>query len=319
MSLLQKGIWGTETSPWGITRFEPFAWDPPATITLDGDSADNWSGTDCTLSFGARVEVDASADECVVDLALASLTVPPFMGAQLSDRVTVGWEATNVDEIQAYLVNALGEEFLLTDNVEGTFTYAALLATMGDAYFAGSWDQDFGAGYITDEGGDSLPAGVSAGTMADQKRAVAFQLLSALQGAKLRYKITPTDHAGADVELDYPVFTAATSPVVYQEQGHHAAVIHEDGPGVRFGSWRWYDYTGAAALTSPAVEPPGTRWAGFGHKSSVLDFLRFNRVVLKASAYDFGFSTDMAALFDPDEGSTAGDAATDTLSFLVNG
>lgn len=318
MSLQWKGIWGTETSPWGIVRFIPYQWEPLTSVTLDSTSEDLWTGTDCTLTFGAQVAVNASADECTVDLALNSLSEPPYLYPQICDSVTLGWDLTNVDNIKVYLVNALGEEFLITDNVEGTFSYATLIATLTDSYYAGSWKQDFGVGYITDEGADSLPSGVSGATMSDTDRVTAFQLLHGLQGANLRYKITPTDHTGADVELDYPVFTASTPPKVYQEQGHHAAIIHEDGPGVRFGSWRWFDYFLLTALPFPVVEPPGTRWAGYGHKSSVLDFLRFKNVLARSEAYDDGFATDIA-LFDPDEGTTAGDAAIDTLSFLVNG
>lgn len=319
MSLKWKGIWGTETSPWGITRFVPYAWDPLASLTVDSSSEDNWSGTDCTLSFGAQVEVDPSADECVVEFDLASIAVPPYMYPQICGSVTLGWDLTNVDAIAVYLVTATGEEFLLTNNIEGTFTYTALLATLGDSFYAGSWKQDFGVGYITDEGGDSLPAGVSAATMGDMTRVTAFQLLSALQGAKLRYRITPTDHTGANIELDYPTFTAAASPQVIQEQGHHSAIIHSNGPGVRFGSWAWAIYVlGAAIATAtPVVQPPGTRWAGYGHKASVLDFLRFKNVLARAEAYNDDFATDMA-LFEPDEGTTDSDAATDTLSFFVN-
>lgn len=317
LSLLWKGVWGTETSPWGITRYVPYKWEPLASVTPSSTSEDLWSGTDCTLSFGAQVVVNASADECQVDFDLASLAHPPYMYPQICGSVTLGWDLTNVDNIAVYLVNAAGEEFLITDNVEGTFSFSALIATLEDSYYAGSWKQDFGAGYIVDEGADSLPSGVSGATMSDTERVMAFQLLHGLQGAKLRYKLTPTDHTGADIELDYPVFTAAAGPVVYQEQGHHGAIIHEDGPGVRFGSWRWYDYVGGTALSTPVVEPPGTRWAGYGHKASVLDFLRYKNLVARSEAYDDDFAADIA-LFDPDEGTTAGDAATDTLAFLVN-
>lgn len=318
MSLKWKGIWGTETSPWGITRFIPYEWDPLTSVTLDSGSDDLWSGEDCTLSFGATVVVNPSADECTVDLDLASFLHPPYFYPQICGSVTLGWALTNVDNIAVYLVNALGEEFLITDNVEGTFSYSSLIATLEDSYYAGSWKQDFGVGYITDEGGDTLASGVSSGTMADTERVTAFQLLHGLQGAKLRWKITPTDHTSTNIELDWPVFTASTSPKIYQEQGHHGAIIHSNGPGVRFGSWRWYDYGGGSALTSPVVEPPGTLWAGYGHKASVLDFFRYKNIVALSEAYDDSFATDIA-LFDADEGTTAADAATDTLAFFVNG
>jgi hypothetical protein len=318
MSLKWKGIWGTETSPWGITRFIPYEWDPLTSVTLDSGSDDLWSGEDCTLSFGATVVVNPSADECTVDLDLASFLHPPYFYPQICGSVTLGWALTNVDNIAVYLVNALGEEFLITDNVEGTFSYSSLIATLEDSYYAGSWKQDFGVGYITDEGGDTLASGVSAGTMGDSERVTAFHLLHGLQGAKLRYKITPTDHTSTNIELDWPVFTASTSPKVYQEQGHHGAIIHSNGPGVRFGSWRWYDYGGGSALTSPVVEPPGTLWAGYGHKASVLDFFRYKNIVALSEAYNDSFATDIA-LFDTDEGTTAADAATDTLAFFVNG
>lgn len=319
MSLKWKGIWGTETSPWGITRFVPYEWDPLTSLTLDSGSEDLWSGEDCTLAFGATVVVNPSADECTVDFDLASFATPPYFYPQICGSVTIGWNTTNVDSIKVYLVNALGEEFLLTDNIEGTFSYVSLIATLADSYYAGSWKQDFGAGYITDEGADSLASGVSAGTMADSKRVTAFQLLHGLQCAKLRWKITPTDHTSTNIELDWPTFTASTSPKVFQEQGHHGAIIHENGPGVRFGSWRWYDYGGGSALTTPVVEPPASRWVAYGHKASALDFLRFKNIVGLSEAYNDNFAADMAMLFDADEGSTSGDAATDTLAFFVNG
>lgn len=314
-SLVWKAIWGTETSPWGICRFDAQAWDPVASVTLSSTSEDLWTGDDCTLAFGASITVTPSATECDVDLDLGSFTEPPYLFPHVAGSVTVGW-AGGVSDVKVYVVNIAGEETLLTDNIEGTFAYSTMIAALNESFYAGSWKQDNGVGYIVDEGSDTNVAGISGATMAGQERVFAFQLVAGLTGATLRYRITVDEESEDPITLDYPVFIADTAPEVIQEQGHHAAVVYPDGPGVRFGNWSWYDYGSGTARTSPAVEPLGTVWAGIGHKASVLDWLRFNQIVLQSEPYDNDFATEVAALYDADEGSTAGDVSIDTLAFL---
>lgn len=319
MSLKWKGIWGTETSPWGITRFVPYAWDPLTDYTLSDESESLFVGVDCDLSFGpTNITVDPTGVSSSIDIELWTFAVPPYFYPQLCGTVEVGWGLDNVFDMKVFLVNALGEEFLLADNVQGSFDYSTLLATLGDSYYAGSWAQDFGVGYIVDEGSDALSAGDSLATMSSQSRSTAFQLLCGLGAYKLRFKLV-VDDPDENVTLEYPRFIGAGSPKVYQEQGHHAAIVHPNGPGVRFGSWAWAIYLfGAAIATSmPIVQPPGTRWAGYGHKASLLDFLRFKNLLARAEAYNDAFATDIA-LFEPDEGTSDSDAALDTLSFFVN-
>ncbi len=318
LSYWMRDTWfGTETSWWGIHRFKARDWTPLANKSADIDSSSLWSALDATLSFGAvYVTVNPSATPCTVYMDLGSLSVEPYLYPHLAKKIILDWVGTNVTSLSCYLDSADGSESVLIATSAGTWD---IPITGKDAKYAGSWKQDFGAGYISDEGVDSLPSGISGATMGDTERVVAFSMIGGQQGKRLRFVIEVADIA-VDVLLKYPGWIAPTSaPFVFQESGHQSATVWADGAGLRFGSWRWFDYTGVALLTSPVVCEPGTRFAVQGHKSSVLDALRWENLVLNAKPYDDGVGALILTLYDAIEGQTRTNTAYDTLAFIVKG
>lgn len=314
LSLWMRSTWfGTETSWWGINRFKARDWSPVASKAADSDSSTLWSATDATLTHGADITVNPSALSCTVYFDLGSLTVEPYLYPHIAKQVLLDWVNTNVSALSVYLESIDGTSSVLIATTQGTY---AIPTTGTDTKYAGSWKQEYGAGYITDEGGDSLVSGISSATMADTERVLAFSLLAGQQGRRLRFDITVTSHA-SDMTLKYPTFYAATTaPYIYQESGHQSATVWADGPGIRFGSWRWYDYSGPSELSSPVVCEPGTRFSS-GHKSSVLDAIRWENLVLYSQSYDYNATTTIAALYDSVEGQTKAKAAYDTIAFEV--
>lgn len=309
-----KSIFGSETSWWGITRWQARDQSPLAEFQLDSDSASAWSATDATLTHGANIVCNPSALSFVVLLDLGLLTVEPYFYVHLAKQILVDWISTNIASIAVYLTSIDGTTKALLTTITGTF---AKPITATDLKYAGAWKQDYGAGYIDDEGVDSLPSGISSESMGIVERCLHFLLLGGQLAKQLRFEITCTDHA-VDVTLKYPKFIApTTAPSLYHENGHQSAIVWADGPGIRYGSWRWWDYVGDVALTEPTPDVPGY-WNGpLGFKSTTLDLLRWENVVPQASSYDDGITAALAALYDSTEGQTRALAAKDTIGFLV--
>ncbi len=311
-----KSRYGTETSWWGISRFKVRQLLPATEKTLDSDSASLWSATNATLTHGANIVVNPSTTTPVVKLDLGSLNVEWWYFPHLAKSIMIDWLAPNVVSVNAYLESIDGSSKVFLGNIAGT-TYAKPI-TGTDTKYAGSWKQDFGVGYLTDdEGADSLPSGISGATMTDMERVMAFQLLSGQAAAFLRFEIEVAD-PGVDMTLKYPKFVApTTAPFLYNESGHQSCIVWADGPGVRWGSWRWWDYAAGAELSAPVVEVPGTQWGLLGHKSTVLDALRYENLFALGKSYDDGVATIIASLYDSTDGNTKAKVAYDTLAFLV--
>lgn len=313
-SLWLKDRIGSESSWWGITRHQARQFLPAANKTLDSDSSSLWSATDATLAFAGSITVNPSAIDCEVKLDIGSLTVEWWWYPHLARQIAINWTATNVVSMSVYLESIDGSSRTLLGTTTGTKSKPT---TATDTRYAGSWKQEMGAGYYPDEGADTLASGISGATMGDVERSHHFLLLSGMLAAYLVYVIEVAD-VDVDVTLNYPQFIApTTAPFVYPENGHQNCIVWADGPGVRFGSHRWWDYDGDTELSSPVVDVPGTVWGSLGFKPSVLDALRYENLLALGKSYDDGITTVLAGLYDSTEGQAKENAAWDTISFMV--
>jgi len=287
--------------PIGISRWQTQDVNRPASKTLDDESEPLWSAEDASLSFGTDITVNPAASICVVELEVGSFEHPPYLYPHICDRVTIGWSLTNIESVKVYAVGIDGQKALLKVNPSDTET------TEGQTYripidaqnkFAGSWAIDNGDGYVIDEGADALASGISAATMSDDERMVAFSLLRGRTMAKLRFEIEVTD-ANVDVTLEYPTWVHNTEhPLAIQENAQIVNLLWEDGPGVRIGNHVWSNGFNSI-LDAPRLS------IGLGYKMSVVDWLCVRRVLFQGDSSIGGtpdLSTELTQLFDSFEG-----------------
>ena len=318
LSLFWKSRFGTETSPWGVSGF--VADNAPAalsSLTLSSASSGAWTFTDCSGSFGVSgitLTPDPGKTTIVAKLSLGRFAAQDFLFAHLCDRITVDWSLAHVVAAAVSLVGSSG-----TVKVQVTAPDTFRRVVGNDDKYAGSYKQDYGAGYITtDEGSDSLPSGVSASYMGDAERVFAFGLLAGYGAEELRFTFQVDDPANT-VLLEYPTFLRPSSHALYHENGNHSDVVSARGPGVRWGNHAHY-YSGALHAT-PAVYPIGV--PPLGWKSSALDWLCFRRQALEAAVYDSGLYAELQTLFDSEEADQATAAEmyesidSGTISFLA--
>jgi hypothetical protein len=195
------------------------------------------SGTpECTVTLGANVVLTGfTGATAQVDVSLAQWSERPFLQLVLAKRALVGWVATNVTSIETLLVGADGVETSL-----GTTTGWKDISAGGQDKYAGSWQQDFGAGVVTDSPTDDTVDGRSATTMASPLELTAFSLGKGRQYRSLRFKVTPTNTANP-VTLDWPKFELHnTHPVIYRENGQVSILVWPNGPAVRIGGLTHY-------------------------------------------------------------------------------
>ena len=298
---------GQITSWWGISRFDKMSYTVPSTFAYASANSGLFSAvSDCSLAFGANITVtlDGGKTSCVVRLDLASFSADPFMLPQLAEKTAVEWSdgSAAVVSVDVYVENPHGDKALLTSASSATAVRRPD-AARADSKYAGSWGQDHGLGTVTDTGTDSTGAGESATVMAfgSEERVHAFQLIAGYGAKYLRFEIA-VDSAGGTMNLEYPVLTlATTSAKVVIENGHWAAIVWDDGPGVRFGQWDWTN--GTLFQSPPFVSKLGV--PGFpvgGKKSSITDALCFKHVMLEGNvASAAAVDADVAALYDTTE------------------
>lgn len=290
----------------GISRFITKEVTPRTTYDYTSGSSSLWSATDATLTHGSDITVNPSASPCEVALDLGSFTVEPFLWPHLCDRITVGWTTTNISDVKVYLEAIDGTRVLLNDNENGV---AKSRPSAQATKYAGSWDQDYGAGIITDSGSDDTVDGISSATMASAERAFAFQLLADYTAEKLVFVIEVSD-VDTDVNIDYPTieYTKSSTRLHTPENAHQSSVVHSEGAGVRFGIWD----TGTSGTINnpPALYDPDER-------PNTVDWLCAERLVVEGIAHDSNLTTELSTLRDTFEGQSVGNERTSSYGLWL--
>lgn len=290
---LVKTVFTDVNSSWvGISRFHAQAFSPVSSLTLSEDSEAAWSFVGCSATFSpSTITLTPAVTDIVAELDLSRFDVEPFMFAHLATRFTINGSMTNVAAINVYLVSQQGDRVLLTSTLS---SMQIVRPTGEDDYFAGSWAIDHGNGVVTDEGADVAPGGVSAATMADPELVHFFSLLGGRTAVKLRYEIEVMS-TSADVTINYPTFwsTASVRECIC-ENGATQVILVENGPGIRFGNWDWYDEVLDQLRDTPQIR-------SFGHASNIIDALIYKRLVARAEAKDDGLLDEIGNILQSQE------------------
>lgn len=240
-------------------------------------------------------------------LAIGSFSVAPFLWPHLADKLTVDWDDPNIADCKVYLEAQEGSRVLLNDNEPGVAKYRP---SGNSTRYAGSWAQDYGAGVATDQGTDSItPDGISSAVMADSHLSHAFQLLRDRTAKYLVYVITPVDSA-QPVVVKQPRFeyTKSAQRQTIYENAHQCAVIHPDGPGVRYGQM---DTGTSGTLTNPPNVYDGAT------RPNAIDWRIYHRLSVQGIAHDDGLTTEIAADRDTFEGQSVGNERSGSFGFLL--
>lgn len=240
-------------------------------------------------------------------MALGSLTTFPRGWLQLADRITVDHDDPNITSFKVSLESIDGTRVLFNDNEPGV---PKDKPTAMPEKYASSAGQDYGAGIITDLASDTIVAdGMSATTMADPSLSYAFQLLEDRTAAFLVFEIEVSNTA-IPVTIKQPriEYTLSASRRMIWENAHQLAVIHPDGPGVRFGQMN----TGE----SGTIEDPPLVYDGASRPNS-LDWRIYSRICLEGRAPDDLLSAELAADRDTFEGQSVGNERNNSHGLVL--
>lgn len=283
----------------------------PSSKTLTSASQTDWTLTDCTVTWGADMVVNPSASTCELEYDLGSWDNVPYQYPRFCRVVNLSWVSTNISAVRAYIVGVDGEETLLELDPGDGFTTSGedySLYDQNQSKYAGSWAQDYGAGFTTDLGADLDGDGISTATMADPERVASFNLLDGGQPDKLRIEVDVVDTA-VDFTFHYPQFKAVnTDKKVFWESRQAFAVVFDNGPGLRVGNQNWE--SGGATVSPPAVRAPAS-------PTTVTDWLAWKRAYVLGTDPTTGVDTDLASIYDSYEGQTIEDGATHCHSFMM--
>lgn len=313
--------------PWiGVSRWQTDEVTPLTSVVMDSDSSPAWSAPDedypTSLSFGAG-GITLSKDPLgagvaatlKVRLDLGRFTEKPYFYPHIAAKVLLNWVTTNVSAVRAYWVSATLTRTLIELTPGDGFTTRNQQYDKpreADSKYAGSWGQDFGAGYTPDAGTDALPTGNSSGAMGDVERNLALGLLQGAVPAYLEFEFDIADDSQT-VELEYPEwFLPAGDWTLYWETRQVCDIVWEDGPGIRWGQWVWYSPGGG--LQNPPF------LSGLGYKSTIIDWLCARRILFQNVAHNGGspdLTTQLTQLFDTYEGQSVGQVDRNSISFIL--
>lgn len=273
-----------------------------------------------TLTFGGSditVNPDPGETEVTVTVDAAVWTADPRMYAQLADRVRFGFEGLGISSAAVYAVGIDGSEYELYNEayagaVDEEVPYGIGTATK----YAGTWAQQLNAGIIaSDQGSDSLPSGISAATMGDPERLAGFQLLTGRGVKEIKFVFAISDDTD-NITLEYPIFYASENDAycVAENRGQFA-IVWEDGPKIRpVGNVAYYD--SGAVQTTPVLFDLGL--LDFGNwTASLIDFLCARRNFYSGVSSSSGLTTELASLFDSEEGQTVAYADDGTIAWML--
>lgn len=273
----------------GISNFEAQVPNVPASLTMDSSSSGLVSGlVNCSVAAGASiVATPAAAGDIEVAIDAASFTVKPFLFGALSKEFKFNWSTTNVSALNVYAEGWDGSRVLVYESADKDTWKEWPLDGLSDK-FAGSWEQDFGRGFVTDDGADIDAAGISPATMGDVLRSHVFGLLPGRTCRRFVFVITPA--AVSAVTINWPSFRQTDSKFI-PEIAQQGAFIVPNGPGVRWGNGAWWDRGLNAFSNPPILQGPETM-------PTILDGLCARRVLFEGIAGDDGLDTEIAGLYD---------------------
>lgn len=311
---LWQDIYSLPTSPWGISRFTAQIPDVPVAFTCTSASASLvHTISNCSVAAGANIVATPSgAGDIEFGMEYAKFQTAPWLFAAMSNRFRFNWSTTNVTSVTVYAEGWDGERVVICSSgdrnswldwpLDGTQTK-----------FAGSWEQDFGRGYISDTGADVDAAGISPATMGDIVRSHVFGLLPGRTARRIVWKVTPVSVAA--VTVNWPSFDQNTVQYV-PELAPQGVFIAAEGPGVRFGSAKYWD---GSFQDPPVASDAGTM-------PTILDGLCYKRVLFEGRSATDALDAEIATIYDSHEYSARSDMAEDAAdggqsnhSFWVNG
>jgi hypothetical protein len=296
--LTETNYFGQWTSWIGISRWTTIEPTIPTAKALDDESEDAWSMEDGSLSFGSTITINpdgTGSGTAIVELDIGRFLDSAYQYPYLCKKVFLDWPTTNIDEVRVYLESYSGVRKLLEATPGDGFTtpnQEYTLVSNTDPKYGGSWGQDFGAGFLADEGDDEIIAnGISAALMADSERLFNLGLHTLRHGVKLRFEIDVTD-LESNVQLEYPEWRMqAEDPEQVVETASTSCLLFEDGPGDRFGQWSFWDYVMDAFAPTPLIRAPGNRM-------SALDALCLKRTVFEGIAPSDGLDTEIGTIYE---------------------
>lgn len=295
--LIESSYLNQWTSWVGISRFEAIAPVIPATKTLDATSEPSWSAEDAALSFGADITIDADGSgpaTITIKLDIGRFDDSAYQYPYLCKSVFLNWETSNIDEVRVFLESYTGRKVLLEQTPGDGFTTRNVVYDLprgSDDKYAGSYAQDHALGYIPDTGTDSQPEGISAALMADTERQFALGLLQDGQGVFLTFEVDVLD-CEVDATLHYPRWEIQEEdPAFVVETSSTGALVFPDGPGIRLGQFRYWDYGFDSFLTTPELWPLNARM-------SALDALCLRRVGFEAKGPEDGLDTEISSIYE---------------------
>ena len=301
-------MWGQQTSFWGVSRFVAQNRKPVASYTFDSSTSSRWSFAGATAAFGGSIVLTPSALTVVATLKASDWAAPGLL-MQLMDALTINWSGASIASVSVALVGADTASHVIA-TVPGTYSWRQAKDAIK---YAGSWAQDFGVGFDgSDQATDFDANGISAATDAAVETLYAFELLATGTFKSLVFTFILSG-TGSTITLNYPSFTTRQDApgAVLAETGQYQAAIWQNGPGVRFGQWTFWDPTGGGSWVGPTpnIDLLGAGW-------SVLDYLGTRRLALDAIAPDSGIDAEIASLYDAVEGQTRALVAIGTTAFM---
>jgi hypothetical protein len=292
---------GYRTSGVGVSRFLSKAVAPSPFVALSSASSGRWTSDidgdtdpdDCTLTFlagGIRLDpLGGSSATLTAQFDMNDLGSWPYAYPQGCKHVSLDWETANVESVRWEFVGVEGSVVTVTEDLPGTFEWPLGGASTKWAF---SGAQDYGLGSATDTGADLPSDGISAATMADKHRALAFELLPGRTAQWLRVTVVPVD-PDEPVTVKYPVFRHdETVGALVREDGPWSCALWANGPGLRLGQVGWWNYVLDQFAAGGLLLPPG-------RTMSALDAYCLDRTVFRGVAPDSGLDSEWAADWDP--------------------
>jgi len=265
----------------GVNRFKETGVTWPTSVVALGTG---WTLTNCTRSGTSThtLTYSGSGGSYAADWDMGQL-VDPYMHPHICNEIKVTFGGADASLATAYLVGVDGSEVLLPDGTWQTRPRGT------SEKHAGSWAEDRGMGVVTDQGVDSGTTGISPATMGDVERSFAFSLLPGRTAQYVRVKVAGTSSCTVHIEM-----RANQEPTILPEHRTSTTVLWANGPGVRVGSWEWWDTGGAAWNDPPNLQT-------HGYTPTAIDGLVNRRRIFEAQDKTTGLRTEIEGLWDMKE------------------
>ncbi len=282
------------TTWWGCERpiAIPLEWEP--STSPPASTGARWSVEGASADYGSSgITLTPSEADVMLEYDLASWSAYPYLHPLAAPRILAAWSTANIDSGALYAVGADGRETLITKE---PLSEPVLRPQGRNRKYAGTWAQDYGAGFVEVLGEDLIAGrGSSAASMADPDRVLLLQLVHAYGASKIRYRFKWS--GAGDIEVDYPEFHAPEDPaLVLPETSQFGPILYPDAAGFRWGNLTWW------STMLGHINPPEPLALGTPHgPPTALDMMSWRRLVYEARAYDDDIAGEISALFDEND------------------